>query len=316
MKKIFITLLVLIIMGSCSSDDGFIFSDNSTVRIKKSIEKIKTTLLDSEKGWIMSYFPNIDKYHYSNIKQNLYTDNLSYIRLKDQEGFGYGGFNFLIKFNKENNFIMQSDFDLNQGAINGEYNVSHNNGIELSFLTRNPIHNLVEKGFNGSTSFIIKKVEKDTIILSTIRNIGIDKEHIVLSKMPNGMDWQSHLDNIKKIKNEFEKMSFPVLEILNPEQKVIFKSNYYPRNQEQQQEPYFMNIHKRYVLFVENKEPNEYLSKFLVGVGSGYSFTDDKLIFKNGFKLNEEVTFRVFKRENEKVFKSEINGYIAYIKEK
>lgn len=315
MRKIFI-ILVLIIMGACSSDDGFIFSDNSTVRIKKSIEKIQTTLLDSEKGWIMSYFPNIDKYHYSNIKQNLYTDNLSYIRLRAQEGFGHGGYNFFIKFNKENNFIMQSDFDLNEGVISGEYNVSHNNGIELSFLTRNPIHNLVEKGFDGNTSFIIKKVEKDIIILSTIRNIGKDKEYIVLSKMPNSMDWQSHLDNIKKIKNEFEKMNFPVLEIINPEQKVVFRSNYYPKNQEQQQKPYFMNTHKRYVLFVENKEPNQYLSKFLVGVGSGYSFTDDELVFKNGFKLNKEVTFRVFKRENEKVFKSEINGYIAYIKER
>lgn len=318
MKTLLKLLVIIVVLTSCTKEQESIFSENPTTRIQEKIKKTKDILVNANNGWLLMYFPNLRQNQYQNIKENLYKDDLSYIRLKRQVGFGYGGYSFLVKFNNDNSFNMQSDVDLNQPIINGEFNFMHKNDVQLSFLTRNPIHHLTSKGFNGKATFIVKEILDDKIVLATDTNIYNKKEYIVLTKNSPSLNWKNYFNSIYDIKNEFENMKHPVLEIKNKDKKTVFISDYYPRKFVFYGlgEPLFIHKKKRFSLFVQNLAPNTHNSKFFVGIASGYLFTDEGIFFNNGFIFNEEIVFKKFKRVAKKEFVANVNGFTAKIKEK
>lgn len=316
LNKILIILTILAV-GGCEKQQKTIFEQNPSNRIRNEIKSIEEKLTTSKNGWKLKYFPNLNENRYTDVRKNLYTDDLSYIRLKEQEGFGYGGYTFFVKFEKENIFKMQSDFEVGEKITKGVYKLLHKNAIQLSFFSRNPIHNLTAKGFNGRSTFVVKKIKKNKIILATIGNTNNGKEYIILEKIKKQINWKEYFQKIATIKNQFENMRFPVLEIRNSKNKTVFRSDYYPRKIShipRERKPLFIENYKRYALFVQNVD-NNYNSKFFVGIGSGYAFTENKIIFKDGI-IYKNIVFKEFENIKRKVFVTKVNGYTAYIKEK
>src|SRR6056300_1002372 len=92
MKNNLITLVtLLIILIGCEKDNGveYLYDETPVERINKATENYKSILIAPEEGWIGYYSPNNS----------------------------FGAFTLLIKFDKDGNALLNSDYD--SGNSNG-----------------------------------------------------------------------------------------------------------------------------------------------------------------------------------------------------
>lgn len=143
MKNIYFAVLLIssILFGSCLKDESSLFDETASVRMDQALKNYKKTLLSSENGWLLEYYPE-----------------------KNQS---YGGYSYVLKFSSSN---IQAYFEL---AGSGErveslYQLIADSGPVLSFDTYNSfLHAFSEPsesmpdGLQGDYEFILMGVSSD-----------------------------------------------------------------------------------------------------------------------------------------------------------
>ena len=143
--------LLAFTLQSCSNKEEEIFEESPSARLQALMDKTQATLVSSENGWVMDYFPDRD--------------------------LSYGGFLYILKFNKQSveAYCELSD-DLSE-SIESLYKLSNDDGAVLSFDSYNEFLHFFATPSSGryeaydvDFEFKIMKVEDDLITLKGKRS--------------------------------------------------------------------------------------------------------------------------------------------------
>lgn len=156
MKRIFVALFTIASLVACQKNDTNDFLGESvTQRIENQKQELLQELTSAEQGWKLAYQPNSKK---------------------------YGGFTFLMKFDKNGNVVMTSDAP--GGSVqqeSGLYQIVTRQTTTLSFLTKNHIHRLADAevetgtrgvGYEGEFDFLYFGKENGKLKFRTQRHEG------------------------------------------------------------------------------------------------------------------------------------------------
>ncbi len=137
-------LLSIFVFQSCLKDQKDAFDESASARIEKYLDNAQKSLISSEYGWILDYYPHEDRQ--------------------------FGGYTYTVKFTK-NEVEGQLEVEPKTKA-KSLYALKINNGPELSFDTYNNVlhHYSVPtiqqpKGMSGDFEFVIDSIGKDVIKL-------------------------------------------------------------------------------------------------------------------------------------------------------
>ena len=143
--------LLAFTLQSCSNKEDEIFEESPSARLQALLEKTQATLVSSENGWVMDYFP--DRY------------------------LSYGGFLYVLKFDKQTvEAYCELSEDLGESA-ESLYKLTNDDGAVLSFDSYNALLHFFAtpssgryEAYDGDFEFKIMKVEEDRITLKGKRS--------------------------------------------------------------------------------------------------------------------------------------------------
>lgn len=156
------------------------FDKPSPDRIAEAISETKDILTAAPNGWKMAY----------------------------QGSGGFGGFNILCKFDKEDNVFCEEESD--HAKATSHYTVQQGQGVLLSFDSFNAaLHKYSDpvgkingksvgkdgKGFQGDFEFRVMSCTKDSIVLEG-RKHG---DRVVMTPMPEDLTWDSFFTQIATV---------------------------------------------------------------------------------------------------------------------
>lgn len=298
-KQVLILLGFTAIFLSCRNKDSNIYSETPSKRIQGKIDELRQELVNTQDGWLLSYFPAIDSLKFSSPTKNIKTDDNAIVQLHTK--FGEGGYNFYMKFNPKGTVEMLSDKDYNtvRATHISDFEVDQNTYTQLSFTTYNYIHQLLKSDF-----LFWKKDENGRLIFRTNQYLDKNKEYIVMTPLKlNNETISEKIYNIYYQRLLFERANNPILTIRDSDNNILFQSNFAFRQ---------ITKEKRYTVFVKNWQPKLYNSSYYSGLGSGYTSTESGLFFYPGIRLSDKVVFRTFNRDGS-VYRATVDGYTAEI---
>lgn len=178
--RLLFALTALVFTASCTPEVEDAFDKPSPDRIAEAISETKDILTDAPNGWKMAY----------------------------QGSGGFGGFNILCRFDKENNVFCEEESDHAKGT--SHYTVQQGQGVLLSFDSFNAaLHKYSDpvgkingksvgkdgKGFQGDFEFRVMSCTKDSIVLKG-RKHG---DRVVMTPMPEDLTWDSFFTQIATV---------------------------------------------------------------------------------------------------------------------
>ena len=222
-KKIFrySFVLPLLVLAACSSNDD-VFDKSPSQRSSESITSLKDELVNAPYGWRVIYFPKTDSLLFSNPSE-----------LIPHSGFrgryGYGGDCFTMKFNADNTVEMRADYTAQSVSEvqKSEYLVGRNSYTQLSFITYNYLHQLVNDRFAGSSDFLYTgKNEDGELVFRTASYLQPAREYIVFTKLKNKEDMLQTAQKAYENRTYFEQMINPQL-LIHRGGRTYFRSDLY-----------------------------------------------------------------------------------------
>ena len=178
--RLLFALTALIFTAACTPEVEDAFDKPSPDRIAEAISETKDILTAAPNGWKMAY----------------------------QGSGGFGGFNILCKFDKEDNVFCEEESD--HAKATSHYTVQQGQGVLLSFDSFNAaLHKYSDpvgkingksvgkdgKGFQGDFEFRIMSCTKDSIVLEG-RKHG---DRVVMTPMPEDLTWDSFFTQIATV---------------------------------------------------------------------------------------------------------------------
>ncbi|WP_314647760.1 DUF4302 domain-containing protein [Prevotella multiformis] len=178
--RLLFALTALVFTASCTPEVEDAFDKPSPDRIAEAISETKDILMAAPNGWKMAY----------------------------QGSGGFGGFNILCKFDKEDNVFCEEESDHAKGT--SHYTVQQGQGVLLSFDSFNAaLHKYSDpvgkingksvgkdgKGFQGDFEFRVMSCTKDSIVLEG-RKHG---DRVVMTPMPEDLTWDSFFTQIATV---------------------------------------------------------------------------------------------------------------------
>lgn len=178
--RLLFALTALIFTASCTPEVEDAFDKPSPDRIAEAISETKDILTAAPNGWKMAY----------------------------QGSGGFGGFNILCKFDKEDNVFCEEESD--HAKATSHYTVQQGQGVLLSFDSFNAaLHKYSDpvgkingkavgkdgKGFQGDFEFRVMSCTKDSIVLEG-RKHG---DRVVMTPMPEDLTWDSFFTQIATV---------------------------------------------------------------------------------------------------------------------
>ncbi len=292
---------------SCSEKEAFDISPAE--RSSRSIEQLRSELLEAPCGWSVCYFPKTDSLLFSNPKALL--DNGYRYR------YGVGGFCFQMKFDSEGKVSMLADYSENsiKEWKTSEYEIKQNSFTQLSFTTYNYLHENVNNLFSVSADFLyIGKDPDGRLIFRTPRYIEPAREYLVFERIGNEEEASGNMQASYENRLFFEKMVNPQL-IIHRGDRVSFRSDMFLKNMEENWSE--ENAHnrrwvrkvlgQRYWLFVYDKSRG--FGKSLNGLGSGYAGTARGLTFRSGIRYSDKQIFYDFRRIDDRFICEPVKVY-------
>ncbi len=150
MKNIIYSLLAVLLLSTACQDDNreeYLFEDNPNARFEKLKDSYVNTLTSAENGWIGYYAPN-DK---------------------------VGGYVILMKFDKNGNVTMSSDYAKGGSDNTSTYRIDKKLKVQLVLETHAVLHQIYEtnqNGVEGEYVFNILNVTDDTVELESATDFG------------------------------------------------------------------------------------------------------------------------------------------------
>lgn len=178
--RLLFALTALVFTASCTPEVEDAFDKPSPDRIAEAISETKDILTAAPNGWKMAY----------------------------QGSGGFGGFNILCKFDKEDNVFCEEESD--HAKATSHYTVQQGQGVLLSFDSFNAaLHKYSDpvgkingksvgkdgKGFQGDFEFRVMSCTKDSIVLKG-RKHG---DRVVMTPMPEDLTWDSFFTQIATV---------------------------------------------------------------------------------------------------------------------
>ena len=178
--RLLFALTALVFTASCTPEVEDAFDKPSPDRIAEAISETKDILTAAPNGWKMAY----------------------------QGSGGFGGFNILCRFDKEDNVLCEEDSD--HAKRTSHYTVQQGQGVLLSFDSFNAaLHKYSDpvgkingksvgkdgKGFQGDFEFRVMSYTKDSIVLKG-RKHG---DRVVMTPMPEDLTWDSFFTQIATV---------------------------------------------------------------------------------------------------------------------
>lgn len=178
--RLLFALTALVFTAACTPEVEDAFDKPSTDRIAEAISETKDILTAAPNGWKMAY----------------------------QGSGGFGGFNILCKFDKEDNVFCEEESD--HAKATSHYTVQQGQGVLLSFDSFNAaLHKYSDpvgkingkavgkdgKGFQGDFEFRVMSCTKDSIVLEG-RKHG---DRVVMTPMPEDLTWDSFFTQIATV---------------------------------------------------------------------------------------------------------------------
>ena len=178
--RLLFALTALVFTASCTPEVEDAFDKPSPDRIAEAISETKDILTAAPNGWKMAY----------------------------QGSGGFGGFNILCRFDKEDNVFCEEESDHAKGT--SHYTVQQGQGVLLSFDSFNAaLHKYSDpvgkingksvgkdgKGFQGDFEFRVMSCTKDSIVLEG-RKHG---DQVVMTPMPEDLTWDSFFTQIATV---------------------------------------------------------------------------------------------------------------------
>lgn len=179
MKKIFLYLMLAAVtfgMQSCLHDDNELFEDSAAERIDNAVANAKNILESAPNGWHFEYYLGSE--------------------------YGYGGYNFLLKFKDGKVEVSGEIAGDNTMTSRSSYDVVKDQGPVLTINTYNEIMHFLTQpysdqvdGFEGDFEFLLLDVTEDRIELKG-KKWG---NHMVLTRVQEDESWKDILDGITNI---------------------------------------------------------------------------------------------------------------------
>lgn len=178
--RLLFALTALVFTASCTPEVEDAFDKPSPDRIAEAISETKDILTAAPNGWKMAY----------------------------QGSGGFGGFNILCRFDKEDNVFCEEESDHAKGT--SHYTVQQGQGVLLSFDSFNAaLHKYSDpvgkingksvgkdgKGFQGDFEFRVMSCTKDSIVMEG-RKHG---DRVVMTPMPEDLTWDSFFTQIATV---------------------------------------------------------------------------------------------------------------------
>lgn len=264
-------------------------------RNKESIENLRKDLVKAPYGWKVTYFPKTDSLLFTDKDQVIEKD--SYYKSK----YGYGGYSFAMKFNENGEVQMLVDTDANTAKTikSSEFLVRQNTFTQLSFITPNYIHRLVNEKEDGKSDFLyVGKNIDGNLVFRTSSHIEPAKEYIVFEKLTSEEDWLTHTQKSLENRKIFDNIENPQITIRKGS-RVYFQSDVVIKTRDNQR--FVDEIQKkRFYLFRFAKKPNPDPSSIdpieSTGLGSGYVGTDKGISFRAGIRYSKNYIFYDFEK--------------------
>lgn len=287
-------LFLGVLLLSCRDEHNQNYPSPSQ-RNKESIENLRKELINAPYGWKVIYFPKTDSLLFSDKDQVIEKDNFY------RNNYGYGGYYFSMKFNENGQVQMLIDMNDNTATTvkESEFSVKQNTFTQLSFVTPNYIHQLVNEKENGKSDFLyVGKNIDGNLVFKTASYIEPAREYIVFEELKAKNDWT---ENIKKsLENRvfFENIKNPQITIRRGS-RIYFQSDVIIKTSDNKK--FIDEIQKkRFYLFRFAKKPNPDPSSITpiesTGLGSGYVGTDKGISFRAGIRFSNSYSFYDFER--------------------
>ena len=300
-------VLTICLLAACSSDDDA-FDKSPSQRSSESIAALKNELVSASHGWRVLYFPKTDSLLFSNPSE-----------LISQNGFrgryGYGGDCFTMKFNADNTVEMRADFtdQTTTEAQKSEYLVSRNSYTQLSFITYNYLHRLVNDRFAGASDFLyMGKNEDGDLVFRTAAYLQPAREYIVFTKLKSAEETTATVRKAYENRDFFEQMINPQL-LIHRGGRTYFRSDIYVKRNVETNQALLKEIkEKRYYLFLFTQKKNpipDYPAKEMTGLGSGYSGTEQGITFRAGLRYDSNMISFDFQREGNRFVAELVSVY-------
>ncbi len=182
MKNIIFSLVAVLFLSTACQDNNseeYLFKDNPNARFEKLKNNYVNILTSAENGWIGYYAPNNE----------------------------VGGYALLMKFDKEGNIIMASDYNQGGNDNTSTYRIDKKLKVQLVFETHAVLHQIYEtnqNGVEGEYVFNILNVTDDTVELESATDFGYDGSGVtkLTLKKADAEHW-----NFQPIYKNLEKLS-------------------------------------------------------------------------------------------------------------
>lgn len=179
MKKIYylFCLVAVVLMTACTHEEEDLFDSPSANRADAEIQSCTEVLVGAENGWLMEYYPEMQQ--------------------------KYGGYNTLVKFDKDGKVAVSSDVYGADDVATSLYSVKQSAGIVLSFDTYNEIFHFYSDpddpsglggpgyGMEGDYDFLILEATPEKVVLKG------KKSGNVAVMTPITESWETYISNIK-----------------------------------------------------------------------------------------------------------------------
>jgi len=193
MKKIYyLFCLVAVMMASaCTHEEEDLFDSSSADRADAAIKSYTDVLTGAENGWLMEYYPEMQQ--------------------------KYGGYNTLVKFEKNGKVTVSSDVYAATDAATSLYSVKQSAGVILSFDTYNEIFHFYSDpedpsglggpgyGMEGDYDFLILESTPEKVVLKG------KKSGNVAVMTPITESWETYISNIKAMETAMFSNKFTLI---------------------------------------------------------------------------------------------------------
>lgn len=116
-KSILFTVITIITLNSCTSEADDIFELSALERANQHQQQCFDALVGAEKGWIVNYFPEADK---------------------------FGGYTFVMKFSENGRVVITPEEGFEENASESTFRVHSGQSTVLAFDTYGALHHLAD----------------------------------------------------------------------------------------------------------------------------------------------------------------------------
>ena len=190
MKKIYYLfgLVAAMMVSACTHEEEDLFDSSSANRADAAIAAYTDVLTGAENGWVMEYYPEMQQ--------------------------AYGGYNTLVKFEKNGEVTVSSDVYAADDAATSLYSVKQSAGIMLSFDTYNRIFHFYSDpsdpsglggagyGMEGDYDFLILEATPEKVVLKG------KKSGNVAVMTPAAGSWKDYITEIQTMESAMYSKKF------------------------------------------------------------------------------------------------------------